>query len=160
MKKSLLIPFLCIAIVGVIAWLLLRNQSQNNSRGQTNGTTVVPTPPEMTVSDDLTATFEIYTNGTKRIFTQAMYLNQSPDAFIQNPDPSIVHIKKAGTTWANFFDTLPFTLTNECIVTGTKETFCTTEAKKLRFFLNSTENPDALDSKIQSGDTLRITYGN
>ncbi len=108
---------------------------------------------------DFTASFEIITNGTKRVFTQAMYHNQSPDAYIDGSDPNSVRVKKSGTTWDDFFKTLPFSLTKECLITGTKQTFCSSETKQLRFFINDVEVPDALDVEIGAGDHLRVVFG-
>lgn len=120
---------------------------------------IAPSPSELPVPVDLTATFEIFTNGTKRVFTQAMYHNQSPDAYIESPDPSVVHIKKANVTWDDFFRTLPFSLTKDCLVTGTRQTFCSNETKRLRFFLNGEETPNALELEIKANDALKVTYG-
>jgi hypothetical protein len=112
-----------------------------------------------TTTVDFTASFEIFTNGTKRIFTDAKYHNQSSDVYIESTNPSRIHVKKAGVRWSDFFETLPFSLTRECLVTGTNQTFCTSETKKLRFFLNGEEVPQALNRPIQAGDSLRVTYG-
>jgi len=159
-RKSLAVVFfLVIIVVGVISWQLAGNQSQNDSSGQLNRTATPSVFLERSELTDFIASFDIYTHGTKRIFTQAMYQNQSPDVFIQNPDPSIIYVKKAGITWADFFETLPFSLNKDCLVTGTKQTFCTTESERLRFYLNNAESPDALDMKIKPGDALRVTYG-
>ena len=54
------------------------------------------------------ASFAIFTNGTFRLFTAAMYHNLSEDVFIQADNPNIVHVKKTGITWDVFFKTLPF----------------------------------------------------
>jgi len=149
-NKIISIVFLCFIVIGFIGWQSYGKQDNLNEQ-------IVPTmTPEPT---DFTASFEIYTNGTKRIFTAAMYHNQSPDVFIQSQNPSIVYVTKTGITWAAFFETLPFSLTKQCLITGTKQTFCTSETKKLRFFLNNIETPDALEVKIQPGDELRVTYG-
>jgi len=150
MKKVLFIFCVLVVLAGIIGWQLYGKQRNANER------TIITAPSEPT---DFTASFEIYTNGTKRIFTAAMYHNQSPDVFIQSQDPGIVHVKKKGVTWTDFFETLPFALTKECLVTGTKQTFCTTETKKLRFFLNNAETPDALDLTIEPEDRLRVSYG-
>ena len=158
MRKFILILMLVIALVAVISWYWLSNNTTVPATMTT--TTSTPVPSKRAEPTDFTASFEIYTNGTKRIFTQAMYHQQSPDVFIQNPDPSIVYVKKGGITWAEFFNTLPFSLTKDCLVTGTKQTFCTNEQQKLQFFLNTKENPDALDMEIQPKDHLRVTYGN
>jgi len=105
-----------------------------------------------------TARFEISTEGTKRVFTQAMYHDQSPDVYLEARNPQLVQVKKADISWDDFFKTLPFSLTKNCLITGTKQTFCSTESKKLRFFLNSVETPDALDLEIQQDDVLRVEY--
>lgn len=118
---------------------------------------VVPTA--IAVPDEITATFEIYTNGTKRIFTQSMYHRQSADVYIENPNPNVVNVKKPGVTWNDFFATLPFSLTEECLITGTKQTFCSNDAAQLRFFINGIESRDALDLQIQAGDHLVVRYG-
>lgn len=118
----------------------------------------VPIPTDRAETVDFTANFEIYTNGTKRIFTQVMYHNQSADVYITSSDPSTVYIKKRDITWGDFFKTLPFSITKDCLITGTKQTFCATTTKKLRFYLNEVESPDALDLEINEGDFLKIVY--
>ena len=152
-KKAVLFVFVIVilAIIGVAGWRLYTNQNQNIQNIPVISTKT-PKPR------DFTASFEIYTNGTKRTFTAVMYHNKSPDVFIQNPDPSIIYVKKAGVTWADFFQTLPFSLNKTCLVTGTKQTFCSTQNEKLRFFLNDIEMPDALDLQINPDDNLRVTY--
>ncbi len=105
------------------------------------------------------ASFAIFTNGTFRIFTAAMYHNLSQDAYIEASNPNIVKIKKEGITWDDFFSTLPFKLTHDCLTTGTKETFCTSGEKTLKFYLNGEEKTQVLDQIIQDGDKLLVTYG-
>lgn len=107
---------------------------------------------------DFTARFEIYTNGTKRVFSEPKYHRQSTDVFIENPDPHRINIKTTGITWDDFFSTLPLSLTKECLVTGTKQTFCNSDAHKLFFYLNDQENPEALDMTIAPDDFLRVEY--
>ena len=109
--------------------------------------------------EEFTASFEIYTNGTKRVFTQSMYHNKSSEVFVENPDPSIVYVKKTGITWDNFFKTLPFSLSKECLITGTKQEFCNTDSQKLVFTINGQNSPNALDLEIKNGDELIVTYG-
>jgi hypothetical protein len=110
------------------------------------------------ISTDFTARFEIYTNGTKRIFTEDKYHRQSDDIYIENPDPLVIHVKKSDLTWNDFFSTLPFSLQKACLVTGTKQSFCNTETKKLHFYINGQEDPDALDKVISPNDMLRVEY--
>lgn len=121
-------------------------------------TTTEESTPPTPITTDFTARFEIFTNGTKRVFTEAKYHNQSIDAYIEKPDPHLIYIKKPGITWNDFFSTLPFSVTKDCLVTGTKQTFCTTETKKLYFYLNDQEIPDVLDKLVAPDDLLRIEY--
>lgn len=118
--------------------------------------TVTSTPRNV----DYTARFAIFTNGTFRVFTPIMYHNLSKDVFIEKDNPNIVHVKKPGTTWDDFFGTLPFKLTKDCLTTGTKQTFCTDTNGSLRFYLNGKEHINALDKQIENGDQLLVTYGN
>lgn len=108
---------------------------------------------------NLTANFEIEANGIKRNFSRGMYMNLSKDVYIESPESSsVVHVKKEGVTWNDFFKTLPMSLTKDCLVTGTKEEFCSNETKKLKFFVNDLENPDALDEVIKQDDKLSVIY--
>jgi hypothetical protein len=125
-------------------------------------TAPVPSPrlssPATFIQSEYTARFEIYTNGTKRIFTDSKYHRQSADIYIENPDPHLMYVKKPNLTWNDFFKTLPFSVKKECLVTGTKQTFCNTETKRLYFYLNGQEEPDALDKVILANDSLRVEY--
>lgn len=108
---------------------------------------------------DYEARFAIYTNGTKRIFTNPMYHNLSKDVYIEASDPSIVHVKKDGSTWMDFFGTLPFKLSKDCLTTGTDETFCITENATLKFYLNGVKSDNLLTQNIKNGDWALISYG-
>lgn len=146
-----------IPIVLVCAFVVFQLQpkpSEINNTTNSDTTSISPAPT------DFTASFEITTNGTKRTFTQSMYHNQSEDVFIENSQPNTVYVKKSGTTWNDFFKTLPFSLTNDCLTTGTGQTFCTNATQTLRFFINGTENPNALDEIIKPDDKLEIVYEN
>jgi|GEM_PF-1149322 len=105
------------------------------------------------------ATFEIYTHGTKRIFTLPMYHNLSEDVYIEASSPNTIHIRQEAVTWDDFFETLPFNLTSECLTTGLKETYCTNDANALTFYINEDEVKNALQKEIKDGDALRVTYG-
>lgn len=117
---------------------------------------------------DYKASFAIFTHGTFRVFTAAMYHNLSEEVFIQADNPNIVHVKKNGVTWGDFFETLPFKLTRECLTTGTGETFCARstnsrqagENADLKFYLNGVRADNILDKTINAGDQVLISYGN
>lgn len=106
------------------------------------------------------AAFAIFTNGTFRVFTASMYHNLSEDVFIESPNPNIVQVKKEGVSWDDFFKTLPFKLDPDCLTTGTGQTFCSGQEGRLKFYLNGSEDKDALDKIINNGDKLLISFGN
>jgi hypothetical protein len=107
---------------------------------------------------DFDARFEIYTKGTKRIFDDFKYHNQSVNVYLEATDPSVVNVKSTGITWDDFFKTLPFSLDKECLLTGTGQKFCTGESGKLQFILNGVEDPDVLDKEIQENDFLEVKF--
>lgn len=109
---------------------------------------------------DKRASFAIFTNGIFRIFTASMYHNLSSDVYIEKSNPNIIIVKKESVTWNDFFSTLPFKLTHNCLTTGTNETFCSTNNKTLKFYLNGLEKAQVLDEKINNGDMLLISFGN
>lgn len=126
-----------------------------------NNTTNIPTlklqlQPTPFVS--INAKFEIYTNGTKRIFTDPKYHKQSPDVYIEPSDPMSIHITKPGVLWSDFFNTLPMKLTPNCLTTGTGQVFCTNATGQLKFYINSIEQPTALDQTINENDILVVKY--
>lgn len=128
----------------------------DNEQSQVTASPVVG--QEQTSFEPFTARFEIYTQGTKRVFTAAMYHNLSSDVYLTADDPSVVYVAKDGVRWTDLFATLPMELTKDCLVTGTKQTFCTGEQGQLRFFVNGVEDPEALSREVGVGDELRVTY--
>lgn len=158
-KKQLPIFVLIVFILGsVIGFLLFRTLTKFDQQNTTKDSAreSVPSLTEEVVY--YRATFAIYTNNVFRVFTASMYHNRSADVFIDASDPNIVTIRKKGVTWDDFFKTLPFSLNDECLTTGTKETFCTNANASLDFYLNGVKTPDALDKKIQPEDKLLVTY--
>lgn len=119
-----------------------------------------PTPLPMSTPADTsyTAKFEIYTNGTRRIFSDSRYHNLSPVVYLTEEEPSTIHVEEKGITWSDFFATLPMQLNKNCLITGTKQTFCSNDTQKLKFFINEAEIPDALELEIGENETLRVVY--
>lgn len=116
--------------------------------------------PEINVQKPISfeASFEIYTNGTKRIFTDPKYHNKSVDVYLESNDPTIVHVRTSGITWGDFFETLPMKLTKDCLITGTGQTFCQSSGGNLGFFINDINQPNALNEEIKPNDHLLVTY--
>ncbi len=117
-------------------------------------------PQSLSDQKGLSANFEIYTLGTKRIFTDSKYHNRSEDVYIKADDPSKIYVKGADVKWSDFFNSLPspMKVTKECLTTGTNQQFCSDTNQKLKFILNDIETPNVLDLKIQDNDKLIIRY--
>lgn len=159
MNKSIIIVSL-ILLFGIFGYFFLNQQTNKNTPSQKENTSkqnLDITPQSQVVEKQ--ASFTIFTNGTFRIFTASMYHNLSEDVYIEASNPNIVKVKKAGITWNNFFSTLPFKLTHDCLTTGTKETFCTGSDGALKFYLNGESSKNALDQEINNGDKLLVTFG-
>ena len=153
-------PFiiLFIIIIGAAYLVLFANSSSPPAQNVEDQAFSQPSiTPKQT---DYTASFLIFTNGTKRIFTASMYHNLSTDSYIQNPNPAIIHVKSSNITWKDFFSTLPMGLSSTCLTTGTGQAFCDGQGGELRFFVNGEEMPEALKAVIQPKDKLLITFGN
>ncbi len=106
------------------------------------------------------AGFAIFTNGTFRIFSAKMYHNLNKNVFIESSNPNIIYIQKENITWDNFFKTLPFKLSNDCLTTGTGETYCDGKSGTLKFYLNGVLQPDTLNKVINQNDKLLVSFGN
>jgi|SRR3990172_4262048 len=153
MKIFWLISSMAIAL-GVGYFLITQKENVPKTPAQIGIIKPTPTPQPT----DITASFEIITLGTGRVFTASMYHNLSSDVYISMENPSQVHVKKEGITWTQFFKTLPMSLDKDCLTTGTGQTFCTNDAQTLKFYINDIENLNALDEVIEEGDHLLVTY--
>lgn len=152
MKK---VAIVVIAILGILGGFYYYKLPQNIKRDSLN------TPSETTQktkSVNYKANFLIYTNGTLRIFTDSRYHNQSDEVFINSDLPNQVTVLKDGTTWRDFFNTLPMKLEESCLITGTEQTFCNNNEFILQFYINGIRNQKALDEIINDKDKLLITY--
>lgn len=135
--------------------------SPNHQSLLTNQSTNIPTSyisiSTSTEHYPVTASFEIYTNGLKRDFSASMYHGLSGSAYIEDKEPYNIVVTEP-TTWQEFFNTLPFKLTKDCLTIGTGETFCSNDKRGLKFYLNDTEEGKLLELPIKDGDKVVIRY--
>ncbi len=150
-KKIVLIFLTVITLIGAVLFFTRYNKNISQTPGASDS--ISNDNPET-----YSASFAIYTNGTFRIFTASMYHNLSDDVYIEASNPNIVYIKKSNITWRGFFATLPMKLDENCLITGTKQTFCSDEQFTLQFYVNGERNQSALDQVINPGDKLLVTY--
>lgn len=154
-----LIIIIAVVILFIIAILAFIN-NKNIASVQTSVEPTSNIEQSETAFTEFSAKFNITTNGTVRTFTNPDYHNLSESVYIEAESPNTVIIKEQGITWDEFFKTLPFTLSKDCLATGTGQTFCTGPNGTLRFFVNGVENPNALDAEIMPNDNLEVVYGN
>lgn len=146
MKKFFLIILLA-AVGGAFLWMGFPKQKDK----------VLPQESQVV---DFRASFAIYTDNVRRVFTAAMYHHQSPDVFLASENPNIINVKKPEITWNDFFQTLPFELTKECLTTGDGEKFCASGNRTLKFYLNGEKTDDLLEREIRAGERLLVSFGN
>ena len=158
-KSTFLLIFLLIITISFTTWFIVAPPKiipNNNSKPPL----VMITPIEkMGKFVDYRASFTVYTVGLKRSFSASMYHNRSDEVYILADNPNIIYIKVRGTTWGDFFETLPMKLTNQCLTTGTDEEFCNGGINSLKFYVNEVALPDFLNTEIQNGDRALIVYG-
>lgn len=168
MKKSHILIICLITVFITPAFFLVQNKKkvENTSIGmpvpgyeKVDEMVVENGGVENTDSFSAKATFEIYTLGTKRIFNEPKYHNLSSEVFINASEPNAVNVTKQNVTWQQFFETLPFTLNTDCLITGTGQKFCS-DKYSLVFILNDSINTNALSEVINDEDTfvLRVEY--
>lgn len=107
------------------------------------------------------AVFSIFTEGTKRVFTDAKYHERSEKVHLHASNPETIHIHSPGITWQEFFDSLPMKLTQDCLTTGTGQKFCTNANLALKFYLNGNgeRSQNLLSQEIRDRDLLLVSFG-
>lgn len=160
MNRNIVIAIIIIILLTISYFIF--SSSKKNTNTTPDETSLKQSSKSSSVPEAVNkqASFAIFTNGIFRVFTAAMYHNLSNDVYIEASNPNIIKIKKDGITWNDFFSTLPFKLTHECLTTGTKETFCTNKDMTLKFYLNGEKIAKFLDQVIEDRDKLLVTYGN
>lgn len=159
MNKLIVSVILGILIAGILGFIATKLLLPTKTSKVTPPAQI--TPPSITTDQNVNyqAGFSIFTNGIQRNFVAAKYHNLSEETFLTADNPKIVQVKKRGITWDDFFKTLPMKLTSDCLTTGTGETFCSNEAKTLKFYLNGVRKDDLLSQEVKDGDRALISYG-
>lgn len=155
MRKILFVAIIAIVLVTLYLVFLKNNDSKNIA---TNVTGDIQN--QKNEIDQFHASFLIYTDGLKRNFSNPKYHNQSPTVYLTKENPGTIIVKKANTTWGDFFNTLPMKLEPDCLTTGDGEKLCTNNEKTLKFYINGQKSPNFVYEKINDGDRALISFGN
>ncbi len=158
-NKLLIAVAMIVSIIIIIAGYLYLTRSKTTAPASTTQNSSQPIKAE-TVFTPYTASFQIVINGETRTFTDPRYHNKSADVYIAPEGSSQVQVvvAKPNITWGDLFKTLPMSVDTNCIVTGTKQTFCSNATKQLQFYINGVESPNALTADIEPGSQLKIVY--
>lgn len=82
-----------------------------------------------------------------------------PDMHLHDNNDEVIHRHAENISLGDFFGSLGFELTNECITTPNGEEFCSNSKKQLALFVNG-ERVDALASYVnQEEDQILLYYG-
>ena len=110
------------------------------------------------------ADFALYIRGERYDFNQERFISDEDDevsgnVHIHNPRYSVVHVHREATTWREFFDSLGFELTDQCLTTPEGEQFCTSGSERLSFVLNGVKLDGLAFQDITDIDRALISFG-
>ena len=111
------------------------------------------------------ADFAVYLNGKKFDFTQSKYQSSEtkqldPEAHLHDGNGTVTHKHRQGVTLGHFFKSIGMDFTNECFALDSKESFCNSDDKKLKFYVNGQPNIEFGKYEFADLDRVLISYGN
>jgi len=153
---------LLLAAVVVLAVLLILN------RGDDGPVTVVCEPGtpgcELRQSVPWPADFALHLPGDRYDFNHERFFSTvevelSENVHIHGPFHDIVHVHREGTTWREFFHSLGFELTDECLTLPEGEQLCNSERERLSFIVNGVRVDGLAFQDITDIDRALISFG-
>ena len=110
------------------------------------------------------ADFALYIHGERYDFSQERFLSDEEDELSENvhihePFHDVVHVHREGTTWREFFGSLGFELTDECLTLPEGDQYCNSETERLSFILNGVRVDALAFQDITDIDRALISFG-
>lgn len=114
------------------------------------------------------ADFALYIRGERYDFNQERFFSTTEKELSENVhlhepwDANVgvhVHVHREGTTWWEFFDSLGFELTDQCITPPEGEQLCNSETERLSFILNGVRVDTLAFEDITNIDRALISFG-
>lgn len=105
------------------------------------------------------ADFKVYIDDKEIDFSVLMYQLRNKSVHVENGIGDVVHIHKKGITMGAFFETLDIKFNKTCIILPIEGSYCTTDDKKLIFYVNGIENDEFGDYEMKDLDMILISYG-
>ncbi len=156
-----IIVLLVAAVVALAVLLIL-----NSGDGEPDVVVCEPGTPgcELRQSVHWHADFALYIRGERYDFKQERFISDTEDELSENvhihePFHAIVHVHREGTTWREFFDSLGFELTDQCLTTPEGEQLCNSDAERLSFVLNGVRLDGLAFQDITNIDRALISFG-
>ena len=109
--------------------------------------------------------FIVFLDGEKYDFTDDKYQSlpghepKHKHIHLHDNEDDVIHRHDHGITLADFFDSLGFTLTDECITTDTEKMFCSDDTNQLMLFINGASTSTIASYVNQEEDRLLMYYG-
>lgn len=94
--------------------------------------------------------------------SQLQYQVKSPYIHVENGIGTTLHKHAESAPFGEFLASIDMSVTNGCFVTDSDARYCPEDDKKLRFFLNNTEQDigDLMKYVLTDNDRFLIIYGN
>lgn len=104
------------------------------------------------------ADFSVTINGNRIDFNKQKYMVQSEYVHLERGDGTTIHKHATGVTLADFFESIGWELTDECLRTDTGDEYCSGDGGELRIVVNGDEIDAPGEYKIRDGDQIRVVY--
>jgi len=110
------------------------------------------------------ADFLVAINGQLWDFTADKYQSSSTqkladDIHLHDHQGNVLHRHASGITIGDFFSSLGFTLSNDCLITDTKETYCGDEENVLQVYVNGEKVTAAATYIPAEEDQILVYFG-
>jgi len=109
------------------------------------------------------ADFALYIRGVRYDFDQERFFSSAEDELSENVhihEPFlVVHVHREGSTWREFFYSLGFELTDQCLTTPEGEQLCNSDEERLSFILNGVKVDALAFEDITNIDRALISFG-
>ena len=108
--------------------------------------------------------FLVYLNGTEYDLTDDKYQSEGTQVLhahihLHDNNDEVIHRHEQGVTLADFFNSLGFVFTNDCIKDNTGKEFCSDQENELLVFVNDKRLVKPASYVNQEEDQILIYYG-
>lgn len=110
-------------------------------------------------SQHVHADFKVYLNDKAVDFSQPRYQVRAQHVHVEGGDGDVIHVHATGVKMGYFLSTLNIKSSESCFVIDSRS-YCSSENKTLKFFVNEVPNSEWENYVLQSMDRLLISYGN